>query len=624
MKVPPEILDEIRARIDLVDLVGAVVPLKRAGERWKGLCPFHQEKTPSFTVHPKLHLFHCFGCRAGGDAFEFLRRHDRLEFPEAVRLLAERAGVPLPGHEGAREAGARDGLYGLLEWAAHRFETWLWEGADAERARAYLGGRGISRETARVFRLGYAPEGWDHLLGAARQDGHAVEALLGAGLVLPRQNAAGHYDRFRGRLIFPIADTQGRVIAFGGRALAGEEPKYLNSPETALYQKGQTLYGLHRARDRMTESRRALLVEGYVDCVMAHQHGVTEAVAVLGTALTPPQLALLRRYADEAILFFDADRAGQEAARRAEDLLEQSSAPVRWAETRRANDLTRAGLRLKVATLPAGHDPDSFLRAEGREAFEACCRAARPLLLFALDRVFAEEDTASQRGRVTGVARVALMLSKVQDADEAIELGREAARRLGVDASDLWNQARQLAAAQTRPVARPAAPGSPTLDAPATSFERDLGQLLVQAPSAREALLPLLEPATLAHPAVRDIVEALRAHPTVAPSDLGPRLAGDPARALLASWLVEEREWLDLAAVVADMRRRLERRHAQRRVRAITQTIAQSESTGAEADYSSLLLAQGREAPRIRADAATGSAPWPPARANPLTEDPRP
>jgi DNA primase len=615
VRVPPEVLDEIRARVDLVDLVGAVVPLKRAGERWKGLCPFHQEKTPSFTVHPKLHLFHCFGCHAGGDAFEFLRRHDRLEFPEAVRLLAERAGVSLPAREAVRDAGARDGLYTLLEWAARRFESWLWDGADATRTRAYLDGRGIGRETARAFRLGYAREGWDHLLSAARQDGHPVEALLGAGLVLPRQNAAGHYDRFRGRLIFPIADTQGRVIAFGGRALAGEEPKYLNSPETPLYLKGQTLYALHRARERMSETRRALLVEGYVDCLMAHQHGLGEAVAVLGTALTPAQLGLLRRYADEAILFFDADRAGQEAARRAEDLLEQSTAPDRWAETRRANDLTRVGLRLKVATLPAGHDPDTFLRSEGREALEACCRAARPLLLFALDRVFAEEDTASPRGRATVAARAALMLSKVQDADEAIELGREAARRLGVDASDLWNQARHLAAASARPPGRAAPPTGSAAETPAGAFERDLGQLLVQIPAAREGLLALIEPATIAHPAVRAIVEALHAHPAIAPSDLGPRLADDPARALLARWLVEEREWRDPTAIVADMRRRLERRHAQRRVRAITQTIAQSEAAGATMDYASLLVAQGQETPRIRADAGAGS---------PTTEDARP
>ena len=600
MRVPPEILDEIRTRVDLVDLVGAVVPLKRAGERWKGLCPFHQEKTPSFTVHPKLHLFHCFGCHAGGDAFEFLRRHDRLEFPEAVRLLAERAGVPLPGPEGRREAGARDGLLALMEWTARRFESWLWEGTDAARARAYLDGRGIERETARVFRLGFAPEGWDHLLDAARKDGHPVDALLGAGLVLPRQNASGHYDRFRGRLIFPIADTQGRVIAFGGRALAGEEPKYLNSPETPLYQKGQTLYGLHLAREAMTGSRRALLVEGYVDCLMAHQHGMTETVAVLGTALTPPQFGLLRRYADEAILFFDADRAGQEAARRAEDLLDRSTDPQWWALSRRPDTLARRGLRLRVATLPAGHDPDTFLRAEGREALEAACRAARPLLLFALDRVFAEEDTTSQRGRAAGVARIALMLSKVQDADEAIELGREAARRLGIDPSDLWLQAQRLAEA-----ARPGATGAAAVAAPpdVTWAERDLCQLVLLVPEAREALVPLIEPASIAHPAARAILAALRDQPALAPEALLPHLPDDAARTLLARWLVEEREWPDVAAEVSARRRRLERRQAQRRVREISRTVAESEATGTAADFASLHAAIGQETPRIRADA---------------------
>ena len=600
MRVPPEVLDEIRARVDLVDLVGAVVPLKRAGERWKGLCPFHQEKTPSFTVNPKLHLFHCFGCHAGGDAFEFLRRHDRLDFPEAVRLLAERAGVPLPDREAPREPGARDGLLALTEWAARQFESWLWEGTDAQRARAYLDGRGISRDTARAFRLGYAPEGWDHLLGAARKDGHAVEALLAAGLVIPRQNGPGHYDRFRGRLIFPIADTQGKVIAFGGRGLAGEEPKYLNSPETPLYQKGQTLYALHRARERMAETRRALLVEGYVDCLMAHQHGLGETVAVLGTALTPPQLGLLRRYADEAILFFDADRAGQEAARRAEDLLERSADPQWWALSRRPDTLARRSLRLRVATLPAGHDPDTFLRAEGREAFEAACRAARPLLLFALDRVFQEEDTASQRGRATGIARVALMLSKVQDADEAIELGREAARRLGVDASDLWLQAQRLSEAARRPVA-PVAGAAPAPEV--TWFERDLCQLVLQAPEARAALLPLIDDAGISHPAARAILIALRDSPALAPEALLQRLPDDGARALLARWLVEEREWTDVAAEVAARRRRLERLRAQRRVREISQTVAQSEATGADTDFSSLHAAIGQETPRIRADA---------------------
>jgi DNA primase len=487
-----------------------------------------------------------------------------------------------------------------MEWAARRFEAGLWDTPEATGARAYLEKRGIDGETARAFRLGYAPEGWDHLLGAARREGHPVEALLAAGLVIPRQNASGHYDRFRGRLIFPIADTQGRVIAFGGRGLAGEEPKYLNSPETPLYQKGQTLYSLHRARERMTETRRALLVEGYVDCLMMHQYGFGEAVAVLGTALTPQQLGLLRRYADEAILFFDADRAGQEAARRAEDLLERSADPQWWALTRRPDTLSRRGLRLRVATLPSGHDPDTFLRAEGAEALEAACRAARPLLLFALDRVFTEEDTASPRGRATGSARVALMLSKVQDGDEAIELGREAARRLGVDPSDLWLQAQRLAEA-VRPATPPAPAGSASQEV--TWFERDLCQLVLQAPDARDALLPLIDTAGITHPAVRAILTALRDDPALVPEALLQRLTDDGARALLARWLVEEREWTDIAAEVAARRRRLERRQAQRRVREISQTVARSEATGATTDFNSLHAAIGQETARIRADA---------------------
>lgn len=592
MRIPPEVLDAIRARIDLVELVGAVVPLKRAGERWKGLCPFHQEKTPSFTVHPKLGIFHCFGCHVGGDAFEFLRRHDRLEFPEAVRLLAERTGIALPGQDGAREAGARDALLAVLEWAAGRFAEWLWERDDAERARRYLEGRGLSVETARAFRLGYAPEGWDHLLAAARSAGFPPEALAGAGLVLPRQTGPGHYDRFRGRLIFPIADTQGRVIAFGGRALGAEEPKYLNSPETAVYQKGQTLYALHLARDAISTARRALLVEGYVDCLMAHQHGFRETVAVLGTALTSPQLGLLRRYADEAILFFDADRAGIEAARRAEELLERSSEPQWWALSRKPATLARPGLRLKVATLPAGHDPDSFLRAQGREALEARCREARRLLLFALDRVVAEEDTAGARGRATGVARVALMLSKVQDADEAIELGREAARRLGVDPSDLWNQAQRLGEASRSSPAPAALPGGPTV----SLFERDLGQLVVQLPAARAALLPLLDPALLASPAVREVLEALRAFPDVTPAALVQQLETDAARALLARWLVEEREWAGAEAEIAAMGRRVEHLQGRRRLRQMTQAIAAAEVEGA----ADLLERQNQEGRRLR------------------------
>jgi DNA primase len=592
MTIPPDLLDAIRARVDLVELVGSYVPLRRAGERWKGLCPFHQEKTPSFTVSPKLGLFHCFGCHAGGDAIEFLRRHDRLDFLEAVRLLAARSGVSLPAEPGDRAAArARDGLYQLLDWTARRYEQWLWERPGGAGARQYLAGRGITPEAARAFRLGYAPEGWDHLGVAARTEGFAPEALLDAGLVVPRQSGSGHYDRFRSRLVFPIADSQGRVIAFGGRALGNEEPKYLNSPETPLYQKGQTLYALHLARERMAVSRRALLVEGYIDCLMAHQAGFGETVAVLGTALTPHHLDLLRRYADDVVLFFDADRAGADAARRAEELLEQSAAPHWWALDRKPQGFSRTGLRLRVATLPGGHDPDTFLREAGPAAFEARLGDARNLLLYALDRIFEEEDTATGRGKATGVARIALLLSKVQDADQAIELGREAGRRLGIDASDLWTQAQRLGSAGVR---RPAAP-VPVEPAP-PSFDRDLVQLLVQVGAARTALVDQVDPRDLAHPALRAILVALQRHPAAAPEGLVQRLDEEAARALLARLLVDERDWPEPTAVIADMQRRLERRQRLRRIREISQAIAQAQADGAPgvADLQRALQSEAR------------------------------
>jgi len=312
-----------------------------------------------------------------------------------------------------------------------------------------------------------------------------------------------------------------------------------------------------------------------VDCLMAHQAGFQETVAVLGTALTPHHLGLLRRYADDVVLFFDADRAGTEAARRAEELLEQSADPHWWALDRRPNTLARGGLRLRVATLPPGHDPDTFLRQEGPAALEARCADARSLLLYAVDRIFGEEDTTTGRGKATSVARLALLLSKVQDADEAIGLGREAARRLGIDASDLWNQAQRLSVAtRRRGVAE--APTAP----PPPSFDRDLVQFIVQLPEARATLVAVADPQDVAHPALRQILLALHENPALDPAALVHRLDGEPERALLSRLLLEERAWSAPAATIQDMRRRLERRRRLRQMREISQAIARAQAEG--------------------------------------------
>src|SRR3989441_9472471 len=287
----------------------------------------------------------------------------------------------------------------------------------------------------------------------------AEDALVTAGLAIPRENRAGTYDRFRGRLLFPSPDLLGRVVAFGGRAFGDEQPKYLNSPETPLYTKGNLLYAADLARPTIQTQNRAFLVEGYVDCLMCHQHGFTATVAALGTAFTPAQLALLRRYCDEVVTFFDADAAGQKAAARAEELLEPTSGGFTWAVNRSGAFDGGGALRVKVALLPAGHDPDTFLRAEGAPAFAERIAGARSLLSYALERTIRESDGTGPRARTNAFARVALMLSKVGDAEEAATLSREAATRLGVDATQLWIEAQRLSASLRKP---PAAVGAAT------------------------------------------------------------------------------------------------------------------------------------------------------------------
>ncbi|MBI3028421.1 MAG: DNA primase [Candidatus Rokubacteria bacterium] len=573
----PQLLEEIRSRVDIVDLVGQFVNLKRAGENWKGLCPFHAEKTPSFMVHPKKGIFHCFGCGVGGDAFGFLMRQDRLQFPEAVRVLAERAGVALPAERRTEVDGQREALFKPMALAQEFYQEALWTRPEGEGARRYLDSRGIERGMARSFGLGYALEGWDHLLGFMKGRGVTEEQLVQVGLVLPRQTSSGFYDRFRGRLLFPIRDVQGRVVAFGGRAMGTEDPKYLNSPETPLYVKGQTLYAFDLAKPQIRGKNRALVVEGYVDCLMAHQHGFSETVAALGTAFTASQLALLRRYCDEVITFFDADAAGKKATQRVEELLEPGTQGLAWAVTRTGTFGDGSALRLKVALLPSGHDPDSFLRKEGAQAFAQRIGESRSLLAYAVETAIGEENTTAPRGKATAFARVALILAKVTDSQEAIELARDAALRLGVDPTQLWIEAQRLQGALRRP-APATAPAPAGVNLPAA--ERDLVSLLVQNPDVRAVLLPVLDEEDLAHPALRGIFGAMKTAPETSPETLMPLLPGDTERGLLAALLVEERTWPETAPLIAEYLKRFEMRRRARQIRQVSQAIAQAQASG--------------------------------------------
>jgi DNA primase len=621
-----QLLDEIRGRADILDIVGQVVKLKRAGENWKGLCPFHTEKTPSFTVNPKRNIYHCFGCGAGGDAFSFLMRQERLAFPEAVRALAERAGVALPDAPARSPEvdGKLETLRRVMALAAEFYTRALWE-PGGEKPRAYLEQRGVDPEVARRFGLGYAPESWNALLGVMARQGIGEDLLVQAGLALARQNGPGHYDRFRGRLLFPIRDVQGRVVAFGGRALSGEEPKYLNSPETPLYVKGQLLYALDVARTAMRERGRAIIVEGYLDCLMAHQHGFGETVAALGTAFTPAQLGLLRRYADEVLALFDADAAGQKASSRLEEMVSEGMdlQNLGWSVARTGAFEKAGHLPIRVALLPPGHDPDSLLRAEGASALTARLDAARPLLSFVLERALGEEDLATPRGRANAHARVALILSKVGNAEEATALAREGARKLGVDSTQLWIEAQQLQGARARG-RRPeslADPGrgaaNPDSWPPPIPFERDLVALLLQVEEARAELLPVLAEEDVVHPGLRRVLAALRRTPDGAPETLMSDLDGDRERGLLAALLVEDRKWGDTHSHVAELKRRYHIRHRKQRVRQVERLITEAQATGnpallpaLEEELRELMRDLQREAEAVR-ELALARPGWP-------------
>jgi DNA primase len=470
-----------------------------------------------------------------------------------------------------------------MSLAAEFYREQLWEPV-GEKARRYLEGRGLDPELARRFGLGYAPDGWDHLLGFLRGRSFSEEALVQGGLILQRQTSAGFYDRFRGRLLFPIRDAQGRVVAFGGRALASEEPKYLNSPETPLYVKGQTLYALDTARAAMRERNRAIVVEGYIDCMMAHQHGFTETVAALGTAFTPAQLALLRRYADEVIAVFDADAAGQKASARLEEMIgdEADLQNLGWSVTRTGGFEKPGYFPVRIALLPPGHDPDSLLRAEGAEALRSRLAAAPTLFSFVMQRALEDEDLSTERGRATAHARAALILSRVQNAEEATGLARQAARELRVDTTQLWIEAQQLQGARARrgTAARPAVPAPGTASPLPSLAERDLLSLLLHVEEARAELLPVLEDEDVAHAGLRALLAGLRRQPAGPPEALMAELPGDAERGLLAALLMEERQWPDLPGQIQEFRKRAEIRHRKKRIREVSQAIARAQATG--------------------------------------------
>ena len=397
---PAGFIDDLKSHVDIVQVINERVQLRRSGVTWKGLCPFHGEKTPSFNVNGEKGFFHCFGCGVGGDVIKFVELYDKVAFPDAVRMLAARAGLTVPEPEDARQdaetSREREALLKVHEVAAAWFREQLAAPAGAA-ARRLLADRGMSAETIELLGMGFAPA-TGGLRARLLEKGFDEPLLLKSGLVLQRDTGPAR-DRFRTRLMIPICRDTGGIIAFGGRAMeAGQQPKYLNSPETAIYVKGRTLFGLNHGKSSIGRLKYAVLVEGYFDWAQAYQGGITNVVASSGTALTPAQARLLKRYAGKVVLSFDPDTAGQGAAARSSELL------------------VAEGFQVNVAMLPAGGDPDNYIQKHGPAAYQDLLRHSRPYLEYLLDRSAADEDLSTDEGRRSFLGKMLTVAARIPDA----------------------------------------------------------------------------------------------------------------------------------------------------------------------------------------------------------------
>jgi len=423
--IPDELVEEIRARSDIVEVISDRVLLKKSGANYKGLCPFHSEKTPSFTVSPAKQIFHCFGCNEGGNVYQFVMKIENLSFPDSVLLLARRYGINIVEQKvKGVNSSQKNTLYDVNAMAAEFFQRQLSELPQGKTAREYLRKRGITENIIESFKIGYASPSWDGVHQFLKKKGISADIQNSAGLIKERENGGGYVDRFRERIIFPISDSEGRIVGFGGRVLndTDSRPKYLNSPETLVYKKGNILYGLHITKDLIRKSKDAFLVEGYFDLITAYQHGIKNVIATSGTALTEDHARLLRRYTETVTLVFDGDEAGRNASNRGGIVL------------------LNGGVKVKVIPLPQGNDPDSFIREKKGDGFFNISKGSKPFMEYIINKESAESDLKSIDGRVKCINAVIPFLSLMNNSVEKSMYISSLAEKTGVSEKAIMDE----------------------------------------------------------------------------------------------------------------------------------------------------------------------------------------
>jgi len=575
--ISPATLEQIRAASDIVDVIGGYLPLKRAGANFVALCPFHKEKTPSFNVNPQKQIFHCFGCHKGGDVFRFVQDHENIGFVDAVRRLAERARIPLefdqtPGAQESRHL--KDTLLQIHEQITQRWQNCLANEATGQVAREYLAKRGVSAEATKLFRLGCAPDLWDDTVNWAKSKGHDLATVEKAGLILRKEGAENYYDRFRGRLMFPICDEQGRVIGFSGRVLSGDEKtaKYVNSPETPIFTKSKVFFGLDKSKRAMLDAGHAIVCEGQLDLIACFMAGVQNIVAPQGTAFTDQHARILKRYVEEVVLCFDSDEAGQNAAVRSLD------------------SLLASGLAVRVAVVPAPHDPDSFIKANGGEAFRQLIESAEGFFDYYLNRLCARNDLAADKGRLAVLREMAVAVHKTGNVVLVDTYAQKTALRLGVAPEAVRTEFKKIPAAKTA--------SGPALDQPDQSFEAGTE---TTRPSAHEFwLLKLLflhedlvgwaamhvEPGWVQHGVVREILSrrltAQSAETWTGLASFLDECASPEMQNLITEAVAESRTIPNPEQQLADVTLRLRNQFLDRQLAALTHRASQPDTTDAQ------------------------------------------